>query len=162
MLVRVYFTCGSGLASTEIYCLGHVGRRPLQDIVLEHKSVGGPFPTVREFHDWFSSLIICFHSEGAKVIPDPNRHRRPDDVPITFTHADLHPSNIMVSAESPYRVIAIVDWHQSGWCPDYWEYCKSAYTARPGSEWEMEYLPRLLEKRRAHDIWWWYPYTFGE
>ncbi|RAL15836.1 uncharacterized protein BO97DRAFT_468007 [Aspergillus homomorphus CBS 101889] len=44
---------------------------------------------------------------------------------LSLTHADLNRRNIMVPSTSPVRVV-IVDWQQSGWYPDYWEYCKAA------------------------------------
>jgi len=69
------------------------------------------------------------HWPDPSLIPDPFRDSLPDNSPITFTHADLHPSNILVTSDAPYRVVAIIDWHQSGWYPDYWEYYKATYTA---------------------------------
>ncbi|CAA7269377.1 unnamed protein product [Cyclocybe aegerita] len=51
----------------------------------------------------------------------------PYDSPIVFTHGDLSFSNIMItprSAPGPARVLAVIDWEQSGWMPDFWEYCK--------------------------------------
>ena len=68
--------------------------------------------------------------------PHHMRHGVPDDVPVVFTHADLTPSNIIVSssASQPRTFLAIVDWHQSGWYPAYWEACKSISNADPESE----------------------------
>ncbi|KAJ0133339.1 Cytochrome b2 [Fusarium oxysporum f. sp. albedinis] len=43
--------------------------------------------------------------------------------------------NIMVSEGWPCRVVAIIDWHQSGWYPDYWEFYKAEYTNHWESEW---------------------------
>jgi hypothetical protein len=51
-----------------------------------------------------------------------------------FTHADLHPQNIIVrekvsgSGENQkrcYIVSGVVDWESAGWYPDYWEYAGS-------------------------------------
>jgi serine/threonine protein kinase len=50
-----------------------------------------------------------------------------------FTHAYLHPQNILVRKEATgpnkeherYVVSAIVDWETAGWYPDYWEYAGS-------------------------------------
>ncbi|KAL7628852.1 hypothetical protein AAE478_000367 [Parahypoxylon ruwenzoriense] len=36
-----------------------------------------------------------------------------------FTHGDLAPRNIMVQES---RITGIIDWENSGWFPDYWEY----------------------------------------
>lgn len=58
-----------------------------------------------------------------------------DDGDIILTHSDLHQSNIIVSATSPVYVLAIVDWEQCGWYPDYWEHCKTAYTVAEWDDW---------------------------
>ncbi|EJU02926.1 hypothetical protein DACRYDRAFT_31180, partial [Dacryopinax primogenitus] len=42
------------------------------------------------------------------------------DVKIRFTHGDFAPKNIMVDPRTG-AIIAIVDWEQSEWFPDYWE-----------------------------------------
>jgi aminoglycoside phosphotransferase (APT) family kinase protein len=79
-------------------------------------------------------------------IPDPYRQLLPDDAAVVFTHADLHPSNILVSESSPCRVIAWIDWAQSGWYPDYWEFCKAQFTIDSTSEWRTQYLPTILKE----------------
>lgn len=48
---------------------------------------------------------------------EPFRHDLPDDCAIKFTHGDLHRSNIIVTPTRPYRILAVVDWEQSGWLP---------------------------------------------
>jgi hypothetical protein len=79
-------------------------------------------------------------------IPDPYREMLPDDSPICFTHADLNPVNIMVSKDSPCRIVAIIDWEQSGWYPAYWEFCEAELTTELGSEWQTVYLPKVLSE----------------
>ncbi|KAJ2925333.1 hypothetical protein H1R20_g11795, partial [Candolleomyces eurysporus] len=37
-----------------------------------------------------------------------------------FTHGDIAPRNILVSKSG--RILALVDWENAGWYPDYWEY----------------------------------------
>jgi hypothetical protein len=68
----------------------------------------------------------------------------PDDGQITFTHEDLHRANIMVSLQGPIEILAIIDWGQSGWYPDYWEYCKAAYTCMYSVEWRLHWIPMFL------------------
>jgi hypothetical protein len=135
--------------------LGHIGRQPLQDIIFDVTAMPGkgPFSNVRDFHNWLSSLTTRLRQDPSTVQDEPIRHFMPDDARIILTHADLHPSNIMVSLESPCRVLAIIDWHQSGWYPEYWEYCKAAYTSLPGGEWEAKYLPSFLEVPKCYDYW---------
>lgn len=135
--------------------LGRINRGPLQDVVFADgiRPRAGPFSSVKEFHDWFSFLMRLQaasgpHWEGYKFedIPDPYRQLLPDDPGVVFTHADLHQSNIMVSEGSPCRVITVIDWHQSGWYPDYWEFYKAVYTNHWESEWVQEYIPMFLEE----------------
>ncbi|KAF4946988.1 hypothetical protein FGADI_10753 [Fusarium gaditjirri] len=137
--------------------LGQINRGPLQDVVFAGgiRPKAGPFLSVKEFHDWFSFLIKQQaasgpHWEGYKLedIPDPYRQLLPDDPGVVFTHADLHQSNIMISEGSPCRVMAVIDWHQSGWYPDYWEFYKAEYTNHWESEWVQEYIPMFLEEPR--------------
>ncbi|KAF5262050.1 hypothetical protein FOXYS1_7229, partial [Fusarium oxysporum] len=117
--------------------LGQINRGPLQDAVFADaiRPRAGPFSSVKEFHDWFSFLFKRLaasgsHWEGYELedIPDPYRQLLHDDPGVVFTYADLHQSNIMVSEGWPCRVVAIIDWHQSGWYPDYWEFYKAEYT----------------------------------
>ena len=61
-------------------------------------------------------------------IPDPYRQLLPDDSSVVFTH-DLHASNIIVSENHPCRIVAMIDWEQSGWYPDYGEFYKAEFTA---------------------------------
>jgi thiamine kinase-like enzyme len=75
---------------------------------------------------------------------DPNRRLLPDTGEIKFTHADLNPRNIIVSPVNPSRVV-IVDWQQSGWYPDYWEYCKALYATSYKDEWRNIYIDQVLE-----------------
>ncbi|KAH1913957.1 hypothetical protein KXW39_002084 [Aspergillus fumigatus] len=63
----------------------------------------------------------------------------------TFTHGDLHRSNIGIRSCRPYRILAIFDWEQSGWFPAYWEARKAQYTAWMTEEWTTTYLPMILD-----------------
>jgi aminoglycoside phosphotransferase (APT) family kinase protein len=68
-------------------------------------------------------------------VQDPYRNFLSDNGPILFTHGDLDRSNIIISTTSPARVLGIIDWEQAGWFPEYWEYCKAAYTVGEEEEW---------------------------
>jgi hypothetical protein len=41
-----------------------------------------------------------------------------------FTHGDIAPRNIMVDKSG--RILALLDWENAGWYPDYWEYANLA------------------------------------
>ncbi|OCH95598.1 kinase-like protein [Obba rivulosa] len=130
--------------------IGAIGRQPLRDIILHSCSKSGPFADVRSFHDAYSWLKPSAPDPSTDwVSAHPMRPKLIDDIPIVFTHGDLHPSNIVVSPADA-RVLAIVDWHQSGWLPAYWEFCKALWVGkmRRGDqltrEWDAECLPRIL------------------
>lgn len=77
--------------------------------------------------------------------PDPYRAMIPDDAAIVFTHAELHCSNILVDPDNPSTIVAILNWHYSGWWPDYWEFCKTQYVYEPGPDWHR-YMIEFLEE----------------
>ncbi|KAK4129880.1 kinase-like protein [Trichocladium antarcticum] len=147
--------------ATGEFFLGRLNRQPPSDIIFEsprNNPPGGPFHSVAEFHDWLSILIrtgLEQHWPGKKPseIPDPGREHLPDDAPVVLTHGDLHPSNIMVSTDTPCEVVSIIDWHQSGWYPDYWEFCKAAFTAEVNGEWMDRYIPLFLDDSGLFDVW---------
>ena len=150
------------------YVVGHINGEPLGDIVFADglRPPAGPFGSATEFHDWLSAMIkrgIEHHWPGidSADIPDPYRKGLPDDAAVVFTHADLHPSNIIVSLDSPCRIVAIIDWRQSGWYPDYWEFCKAQFTAVVNGEWMVEHLPRILEEPSCLEAWEVYPRALG-
>ncbi|KAF2820365.1 hypothetical protein CC86DRAFT_398073 [Ophiobolus disseminans] len=146
--------------------LGRIDRKPLLDIVFtdELKTPAGPFNTVKEFHDWLSALTkigMEIHWPDPSQIPDPFREFLPDNSRIVFTHADLHPSNIMMSADASGHVLAVIDWHQSGWYPQYWEFCKARFTSDFKSDWATEYIPQFVDVEECYDSWARYPHTLG-
>ncbi|KPM45372.1 hypothetical protein AK830_g1152 [Neonectria ditissima] len=137
--------------------ISHVGNEPLLDTVFTSSNApkAGPFQGVAEFHDWFTSTIGPPENWG-KLGRHPYRDLLPDDVPIVFTHADLHPSNILISPGPAPRVVAVVDWEQAGWYPAYWEYCKARWTAKANQEeWDGRYLPMIVDgwEDEVYDNW---------
>lgn len=100
-----------------IVCLGHVAKQPLLDIIFTDtcSATASPFSSVCEFHNWFTKTFGPNRKQDVKDIQTyPYRSYLRDDFPIVFTHADLHLSNILVSSEPNPRVVAIINWHQSG------------------------------------------------
>ncbi|KAF1842869.1 uncharacterized protein K460DRAFT_314583 [Cucurbitaria berberidis CBS 394.84] len=107
---------------------------PSKDRILDFQPSPGPWKSAASFHDWLSWLWRRRAPEPDQIA-DPWRQMLDDKSDIVLTHGDLHRSNIIVSATSPVYVVAIVDWEQSGWYPDYWEYCKTMYTVPYHEDW---------------------------
>ncbi|KAJ1956088.1 hypothetical protein GGI12_005398 [Dipsacomyces acuminosporus] len=53
---------------------------------------------------------------------------------INFAHGDIAPRNILV--DSDWNIVAIVDWQQSGFYPEYWDYVCSLRADDWSSDWE--------------------------
>ncbi|KAG8760738.1 hypothetical protein FRC11_015015, partial [Ceratobasidium sp. 423] len=120
--------------------IGTISRQPLLDLAFTSSAAPpmGPFTSVTEFHDLFSKLPRP-QNWGPNHPPHPFRENLPDDVPIVFTHGDLHRGNVIISSPAEGgrpRVKSIIDWGQAGWYPSYWEYCKARWTAPKGGEWD--------------------------
>ncbi|KAK3292822.1 kinase-like domain-containing protein [Chaetomium fimeti] len=149
------------------FFLGHVNREPLGDIAFTDgvRPSAGPFQSVAEFHEWMSfQTRIRFEPKFPGKLPweiiDPWRDGLPDEAAAVFTHADLHPSNIIIANDSS-KIVALIDWRQSGWYPEYWEYCKACYTADPYGEWMNEYIPLFLDEPACFDTFEDYARSFG-
>ncbi|KAE8151679.1 kinase-like domain-containing protein [Aspergillus avenaceus] len=148
------------LTQTSTY-IGSINRQTLPDYVFQSVPDAGPFPSIKEFNDWFSTLPQR-HLPPSLRYNDPYREFLPDDGDVKFTHADLHRGNIMISSTAPFRVIAIVDWGQAGWYPDYWEYCKALYTCWYEDEWRAEWIDRFSNPRlQESQVAWEYTMAIG-
>ncbi|KAI0100495.1 kinase-like domain-containing protein [Nemania sp. FL0031] len=78
------------------------------------------------------------------------REHLPDFLPhsskAVFTHGDMAPRNIMVNDSAV--ITGVIDWENSGWYPDYWEF---ANIQKPSADWDwMEWMDRT--KPEAWDI----------
>lgn len=145
--VGMSYQLSSASIPTNLNSLGHIYRTPLHDVTFPVDVLpnSGPFSSVKEFHDWFSSLYRRRLNNPNAYPQDPYRSSLPDDAQIVLTHGDLHRSNIMVTKSGPPRILALVDWHQAGWLPAYWEVRKAMYTADQGDEWARKYIPQFLQ-----------------
>ncbi|KAL4936881.1 hypothetical protein BDV06DRAFT_204035 [Aspergillus oleicola] len=144
--------------------VGSILKGPLYDrsINLDYMSEAGPFPSVRDFNNWFTFLYRRKIPDPHSIPIEPFRTEIPDDCAIKFTHGDLHPTNIIVSSQKPYLVLALVDWEQSGWLPEYWEARKAQYTADRSNKWSIRYLPMILEQYASTwDPWDYYTTSMG-
>ncbi|KAI0853605.1 kinase-like domain-containing protein [Daldinia vernicosa] len=115
---------------TEPYYVGHIGHQGVGDIIFSDAGDphAGPFEDITQFHDFFARYSCRLQPDWNPRRDFPELAGLADDRPIVFTHGDLDRSNILVfprDGESPPRVAAIIDWHQSGWYPCDWEWLKA-------------------------------------
>ncbi|KAI7239721.1 hypothetical protein KC330_g1783 [Hortaea werneckii] len=131
--------------------LSQLGGQTLRDIMFFDGAnyPAGPFESVREFNDAFARLAL---RTAAVDGIDPRKtlvelRGLTDDMPAVFAHADLDLSNILISklGEGPVQVKAIIDWHQAGWYPKYWDWLKAQSVGQFGSKWAEHYLPKFLQ-----------------
>ncbi|KAK3318707.1 hypothetical protein B0H66DRAFT_591386 [Apodospora peruviana] len=79
----------------------------------------GPFAN----EDDFNNNLRCGALPG---VVQRKRHR------IVFTHGDLNMRNILVRNG---KLSGVVDWENSGWYPEYWEYTKACHVTKFHRRW---------------------------
>lgn len=88
----------------------------------------GPFANEDDFND----TLRCGALPG---VIQRKRHR------IVFTHGDLNMRNILVRNGN---LSGVVDWENSGWYPEYWEYTKACYATKFHRRW-LAAVDRVFE-----------------
>lgn len=116
--------------------VGHIGGQGVGDIIFRdaRDAHAGPFKDIKAFHDYFARFSCRRHPEWNPRSDFEELEGFTDDRAVVFTHADLDKSNVLISpAEegSPPHVIAVLDWHQSGWYPADWEWLKAQWCCEP-------------------------------
>lgn len=121
---------------------GHIGGQGVGDIIFT--DVGdpnpGPFVDITAFHEYFARLSCRRHPEWNPRRDFEELRGLTDDRAVVFTHADLDKSNILISPPNDDQngpgphLVAIVDWHQSGWYPADWEWLKAQWLCEPGED----------------------------
>jgi len=66
----------------------------------------GPFASSKDFHDCFTTIYLFPGAEEFAALT--RRGFKPDNLPIVFTHNDLHFSNIIISPTGS-QIAAIID-----------------------------------------------------
>ena len=143
------------MEANRITFVGQIGGQVLRDQLFYDAFVypAGPFANIEAFHDWFARLSFQNLPEAfSRDIPELSGLS--DDEPVVFTHGDLHRRNILISlpGNGPAEVVAIVDWHQSGWYPRHWEFLKAYWTSDIYGDWAKLYIPQFLEPANI-DYW---------
>ncbi|KAI1781467.1 phosphotransferase enzyme family protein [Hypoxylon cercidicola] len=65
------------------------------------------------------------------------------DHKVVMTHNDYDPRNILVRGS---EVVAVLDWEQSGFYPEYWEYCRALWRPSWDRSWMKEgFVDKVLE-----------------
>lgn len=80
----------------------------------------GPFHQISEFNNFLVHRCVGQEIKDKIAAVHSRQYRS------VFTHADLHPSNILIERG---RLSAIVDWECAGFFPKYWEFTKLRYGA---------------------------------
>lgn len=66
-----------------------------------------------------------------------------------FTHADLHPSNILLCDDN---TVVVIDWGWAGWYPSYVEYCNVIMHMSFETDWVL-WISRFLNEYVAELGW---------
>lgn len=79
----------------------------------------GPFVNEEDFNDTLvvGALPHVSHSSGHQIV---------------FTHGDLNMRNVLICNG---KLSGIVDWENSGWYPEYWDYTKAHYITKLHQRW---------------------------
>ncbi|KAF1973272.1 kinase-like protein [Bimuria novae-zelandiae CBS 107.79] len=123
----------------------------------------GPFQTIQDFHRWLRNNLKSTQIGDHVTIEEADEIRNmiakqegqwPSPV---FTHCDLNPFNILVSAD---KVVGIIDWEFSGWYPHYWECTTAWFGNQTRTEWQsilhslLGDYPEEFEMERVRNKWW--------
>ncbi|KAI9727374.1 MAG: hypothetical protein M1834_008445 [Cirrosporium novae-zelandiae] len=99
----------------------------------------GPFLSEKQFSKFLSlglapDFIHLVHGDGHEIV---------------FTHADLNMRNILVRNG---RISGIVDWENSGWYPEYWEYTKCHFGVRRDKRWLKMVVEPVFEGKYREEL----------
>ncbi|TLS24929.1 hypothetical protein PpBr36_08554 [Pyricularia pennisetigena] len=88
----------------------------------------GPFDSEPDFVKELAHVMLCRGGPDClDVVPmleDLAASRRPHPKNTYLTHGQLNPSNILIRDG---RVVGILDWSESGFYPEWWEYVKAHF-----------------------------------
>ncbi|KAF3921211.1 hypothetical protein ABW21_db0204116 [Orbilia brochopaga] len=109
------------------------------DSISDNRDPIGPFETEQLFNEYLLRNIERFVPHVAPGF----RARLQANHGVSFSHADLDPSHIIVDTETG-NIIGIIDWEMAGWWPDYWEYRK-ARTGKRHADWWVELVGGAMD-----------------
>ncbi|KAK3369364.1 hypothetical protein B0T24DRAFT_557353 [Lasiosphaeria ovina] len=118
--------------------IGTLTRQPVRDVhLVENGKTIGPLDGDAAVGTFNNRCEIDLPTASAETV---------------FTHDDINVFNIMVAREATGpKVVAVLDWAQSGWYPEYWESCKAFSTRLHPNKFSTElmddwmlWLPQVL------------------
>ncbi|KAF4997580.1 hypothetical protein FGRMN_3785 [Fusarium graminum] len=131
--------------------IASVNGGPIQDVFFRDNYAEGPIKDIKSFNDWVFAAAARQRPGPDGIIPGLDhphlfRDLLPDTGNVYFTHGDLTLGNIMISSDSPPKIISIIDWEQAGWYPEYWEYCKMNWGVELDHDWrEGDWPDKITE-----------------
>ncbi|EJF59711.1 kinase-like protein [Dichomitus squalens LYAD-421 SS1] len=122
-----------------------VGRRLCKDVRRDERVSITPIYSEPQFNDF---LLDSPTSRASSSYKEWLHSMLRADHRVVFTHADIHPRNIMV-VDGPRGVVelsGILDWEASGFYPEYWEQLKALNTrsVKDDSDWWNHLPPCIL------------------
>ncbi|KAI0391532.1 kinase-like protein [Xylariaceae sp. FL0594] len=100
--------------------IGTCDGKQIRDPRLYDTYTGPTCDSEQAFNEW---LISEIRSVVAPLVKEAFARRLRTGHRIVLSHCDLTPRNIMVDEEGK-NITGLIDWENSGWYPEYWEYVK--------------------------------------
>ncbi|KAF5879683.1 uncharacterized protein Bfra_006890 [Botrytis fragariae] len=116
------------------YAITNATGGPCLDYRIDSEPVG-PFPTEKKFSESLQLGIL------------PGSMHRTDHKTF-FTHADLNMKHILVKDG---KISGIVDWENSGWYPEYWEYIKCRFSVKIHKQW-VKMIDETFEDKYEEEL----------
>ncbi|RDW66951.1 hypothetical protein BP5796_09700 [Coleophoma crateriformis] len=133
--------------------LGSVGNQALPDGVFWDpdldKAITGPFTSESALNEGIIQHLTRTEAPGQVQLLRELISSTLIDHKAVFTHGDFQPKNIMIEEvgqnQDGQRLfkITVIDWENSGWYPEYWEFCNAMIGATFRPDW-LVLLRRIL------------------
>lgn len=128
--------------------IGGMNRNPAIDS-RRYGLEGGPFESESQFNEF---LLSDAYPQVPKCFLKMAEHSLLTNHEIIFAHGEIAPRNILVREG---RVVAVLDWENAGWYPEYWDFVKSfnALDGRCASwyDWAERVFPVGYEQEFIND-----------